>query len=360
LGCFGSTSSDRPNPLADGWAVGEYLNAEDGAMAPFKRYLGLRVEAVAVVSALVVLGLEAPALATSPTISSFSPTSGPAGCVVVITGTNFKDPIVTSVDIGGTPVSAFKVVSGKEIWATVAGDASGTIHVTNASATASSPSDFTNANPGGCSPTITFITPCGGAASWGTVVTIVGTNLLKSSGTATSPPVGGDVRFAPYTETATHTETPESPRQLSVGVPSGAVDGRIRVSTFNDVLDEGAVLSSFFIVPPPDPDCFLSVIETSRSVTLRVVRSLVARGAVSSDNGFTACAASVPVKIQRRVAGAWKTVRTTTTSPTGPYKRRIPDEAGRYRATAPKILLNRFGGVSSCLRAISPTVRTRS
>ena len=117
-------------------------------MALFKRPLGLRVAAVAFVASLVVLGLETPASATSPTISSFSPTSGPAGCVVVITGTNFKDPIVTSVDIGGTPVSEFKVVSGNEIWATVAGDASGTIHVANASATASSPTDFTNANPG--------------------------------------------------------------------------------------------------------------------------------------------------------------------------------------------------------------------
>jgi hypothetical protein len=136
-------------------------------MAPFKRHLGLRVAAVAVVSALVVLGLQTPASATSPTISSFSPTSGPAGCVVVITGTNFMDPMVTSVDIGGTPLSEFKVVSGKEIWATVAGDASGTIHVTNASATASSPTDFTNASPGGCSPTITFSTPCNGwAGGW--------------------------------------------------------------------------------------------------------------------------------------------------------------------------------------------------
>jgi hypothetical protein len=60
-------------------------------MSPFKRPLGLRVAAVAVVSALAVFGLEAPASAASPTISSFSPTSGPAGCVVVITGTNFKD-----------------------------------------------------------------------------------------------------------------------------------------------------------------------------------------------------------------------------------------------------------------------------
>jgi len=328
-------------------------------MPLFKAHLGLRVAAVALVVSLLVLGLQAPASATSPSISSFSPTSGPAGCVVVITGTNFKDPMVTSVDIGGTPVSAFKVVSGKEIWATVAGDSSGTIHVTNASATASSPTDFTNANPGGCSPTITFFTPCGGAASLGTVVTIVGTNLLQSSGTAPTAPVGGDVRFAPYTDTATHTGTPETPRQLSVAVPPDAADGPIRVSTFNDIVGEGAVLAPYsFIVPPPDFDCIGP--ETSRSVTLRVVRSLVARGVVSSDNGFTACAASVPVKIQRRVAGEWKTVRTTTTSPTGSYKRRIPDKAGRYRAKARKIFVS-YGFVPpSCLRAISPTVRTTS
>jgi hypothetical protein len=108
-------------------------------MAHFKRYLGLRVAAFASVVSLLVLGLQTPAFATPPNISSFSPTSGPAGCVVVITGTNFKDPIVTSIDIGGTPVSEFNVVSGNEIWATVAGDASGTIHLANASGTASSP-----------------------------------------------------------------------------------------------------------------------------------------------------------------------------------------------------------------------------
>jgi spore coat protein U-like protein len=327
-------------------------------MALRKRHVGLRVDAVAVASALVVLGLEAPASAVPPTISSFSPTSGPAGCVVVIRGTNFKDPIVTSVDFGGTPASAFKVVSGKEIWATVAGDASGTIHVTSASAAASSPSAFTNANPGGCSPAITFFTPCGGAASWGTVVTIIGTNLLKSSGTATSPPVGGDVRFAPYADAAAHAGTTETPMQLSVVVPASATDGPIRVSTYNDMVGEGAVLSvAAFQVPPPDFDC--GGPETSRSVTLRVVRSSVARGAVSADNGFTACAASVPVKIQRRVAGEWKTVRTTTTSPSGSYRRRIPDKAGRYRVTAPRIFLS-YGFVPpSCLRAVSP-VRIRS
>jgi hypothetical protein len=104
----------------------------------------------------------------------------------------------------------------------------------------------------------------------------------------------------------------------------------------NDVVGEGAVLSAFFFpVPPPGIhfDCF-DAIEISRSVTLHEMRSLIARGALSADNGYTACAASVPVKIQRRVAGEWETVRTTTASPAGSYSRRIPDKAGRYRAVA--------------------------
>ncbi len=317
-----------------------------------KRHLVGRLVGIGVAAASVLIGLETPAFAVPPTITSFSPTSGPTGCVVVIRGTNFRNPIVTSVDIGGTPVSEFKVVSGNEIWATVAGDASGPIHVSNASDTASGPTEFANTNPGNCSPTITYFTPCTDPGP-GLVVTIIGTNLLKSSGTTTTAPVGGDVRFAPYTATATHTGTQESPRQLTVLVPPDTVDGSIRVSTFNDVLGEGAVLSDgAFQVPPPDVTC--AGIKTSRSVTLRLARSLVARGVVSADDGFTACAADVRVAIQRRVAGVWKTVRTTTTSSTGSYRKRIPDKPGRYRATAPRIELSGSFLPHLCLRATSP------
>ena len=329
-------------------------------MAPFKRYPGLRVTAVASVVSLLVLGLQTSAFATPPTISSFSPTSGPAGCVVVITGTNFKDPIVTSVDIGGTPVSEFKVVSGKEIWATVAGDASGTIHHER-ERNSEQPDRLHEREPGGLFPNHHVL-----HAMWWSG------ELGNSGGDHRDEPPqelrhghdrsrGGRRAIRPYADTATHTGTPETPRQLNVAVPASDADGRIRVSTFNDIVGEGAVLSdAAFIVPTTGTvDCF-DVIETSRSVTLRVVRSLVARGAVSADNGFTACAASVPVKIQRRVAGKWKTVRTTTTSPTGSYKRRIPDKPGMHRATAPRIFLSRFGGFSSCLRAISLTARTTS
>jgi hypothetical protein len=324
-------------------------------MAPFKRHLGQRVAAVAVVSVLVVLGLDAPAFATPPTISSFSPSSGPTGCVVVIRGTNFDNPIVTSIDIGRTPVSAFKIVSRTEIWATIAGDASGTIHVTNASDTASSAREFTNADPGGCAPTVFGLIPCSGPP--GTIVNVYGANLLKSSGTTASAPVGGDVRFNPYTDRAARTGIPDTTTHLRVLVPTNVTTGPIRVSTFNDIVGEGAVLSDvpFYNEPGLSADCFS--LETTRSVTLRLTRSLVARGTVSDDKGFTACGASVPVTIKRRVAGEWKTVGTSRTSSTGSYKERIPDKPGRYRAKAPAIVVT--GGVDHfCLPAISP-VRTR-
>jgi hypothetical protein len=185
------------------------------------------------------------------------------------------------------------------------------------------------------------------------VVTILGTNLLKSSGTAASPPVGGDVRFAPYTATATHTGTPESPRLLSVVVPPDAIDGSIRVSTFNDVLGEGAVLGATFIVPPPDLSC--SPADHARSITLSLRRHLVAQGRVSSieDPAFTDCVASVPVKIQRRVSGRWGTVGRTTTTATGAYKKRIKDRPGKYRSVAPKI--DQFNDL--CFRAVSSVRR---
>jgi IPT/TIG domain len=317
-----------------------------------KRRLRRLLAGVGIAAASLMLGLETPAFAVSPTITSFSPTSGPAGCVIVITGTDFNNPDVSSVDIGGTPVTSFKIVSATTIWAMVAGTTSGTIHVTNSSGTANSPTDFTITNPGACTPTITTLTPCSGSA--GTVVTITGTNLLKDSGTATTAAVGGDVRFAPYTATATHSGLPEAPTQLSVVVPSDAADGPIRVSTFNDVVGEGAVLSGpAFQVPPPDVTC--SPADHARSITLSLRRHLVAQGRVSSieDPAFTDCIASVPVKIQRRVSGRWGTVGRTTTTATGVYKKRIKDRPGKYRSVAAKI--NQFTDL--CFRAVSSVRR---
>jgi hypothetical protein len=325
-------------------------------VALFKRFFGLRVAAVAVVSALVVLGLEAPASATSPTISSFSPTSGPTGCVVVITGTAFTDSLAAQTDLafvaGATVVDAadFAVISATEIWATVpilTPGANYNIRITNPGGTNTSTGTFlSTTGAGDCAPTIvSFVPGCGSA---GDTMPITGTNLLAPTLT------GGEVRFNPYgvSEVAIHT-VPDisSPTHLSVIVPATAAFGPIRVMTF--AATGGTAFSAVSFVGP----CHGDPAVHSRTVTLRLRRHLVARGVVSDDDGFAGCVAGVPVKVQRRVEGEWKTVRATTTSATGSYRRRIPDRAGRYRARAPRIDVN--GGFEVCLRAISP-VRTRS
>jgi hypothetical protein len=127
------------------------------------------------------------------------------------------------------------------------------------------------------------------------------------------------------------------------------------VSTFNDVLGEGAVLGATFIVPPPDLSC--SPTDHARSITLSLRRHLVAQGRVSSfeDPAFTDCVASVPVRIQRRVSGRWRTVGRTTTTDTGVYKKRINDRPGKYRSVTPGF----FQFTDLCFRAVS-SVRTRS
>jgi hypothetical protein len=382
-------------------------------MTLFKRHIGRRVAGVGVAAALLMLGLEAPAFAAAPTITSFTPTSGPAGCVVTITGANFDNPTVTNVKFNTTDAANFTVVSATQIRAEVgAGTTTGKIHVTNADGTADSPTDFTVASPGSCAPTITSFTPTCGQA--GTSVTITGTNLFDASNSA------GTVQFNGKTATST---VATSTTQISAVVPSAATTGKITVATgvatatsttdftvgscvtitsftptfgpvgtqvkitgtgftgatavsFNNVnattftvnpagtqitatVPTGATTGKIKVTTPSGSatsatDFTVSTVH-SRSVTLSLRKHLVARGMVSVGDAFTACAATVPVKIQRRVSGHWKTVGSTTTTDTGAYKKRIPDKTGRYRARATRVVLN--SGADICKRATSPVRR---
>jgi IPT/TIG domain len=389
------------------------VESEDGAMTLFKRHIGRRAAGIGVAAALLVLGLEAPAFAADPTIASFTPTSGPAGCVVTITGTNFDNPVVTDVEFNNTNAANFTVVSATQIRAEVdTGTTTGKIDVTNASNTATSTADFTIASPGTCAPTITSFTPTCGQA--GTSVSITGTNLLDASDSA------GTVTF--NTTTAPSTAV-VSATQITAFVPSGATTGKIKVDTgvgtaatstadftvgscvtitsftptsgpvgtvvkitgtgftgatavsFNNVnattftvdsatqitatVPTGATTGKIKVTTPSGSgtstaDFVVSTVH-SRSITLSLRKHLVARGMVSVGDAFTACAASVPVKIQRRVSGHWKTVGSTTTTSTGAYKKRIPDKPGRYRARATRVSLN--SGADVCKRATSPVRR---
>jgi IPT/TIG domain len=379
-------------------------------MTLFKGHMGRRVAAVGVAAALLVLGLETPAFADAPTIASFTPTSGPAGCVVTITGTNFDNPNVTAVDFNGTNAPDFTIVSATQLRVSVPAATDGVIHVTNGTVATSSTS-FDVASPGTCTPTITSFTPACSAV--GTSVTINGTNLFDASNSA------GTVKFF-NNKTATSTGA-LSPTQITAVVPTGATTGKISVDTgigtaatsatdftvaatcatitsftptsgpvgtvvtiigtgftgatavsFNNVAATSFTVNSATQITATVPtgattgkirvtvgggtvastaDFVVSTVH-SRSVTLSLKKHLVAKGVVSVGDAFTACAASVPVKIQRKTSSGWKAVGSTTTTASGSYSKKIKDKTGKYRAKAPKVTLN--AGVDVCKGAKSP------
>lgn len=69
-------------------------------------------------------------ITNSPTISSFSPTTGEMGTTVIITGSSFNNN-VSSVTFGGVAASSFTVNSSTQITAVVGTGASGSVVVTN-------------------------------------------------------------------------------------------------------------------------------------------------------------------------------------------------------------------------------------
>ena len=327
---------------------------------------------------MMVLGLQAPAFATHA-VSAISPTSGPAGCVVVITGTGFDQPgafAVTDVNFTGSagindPLAAglFHVVSDTEIWTTVPATAeNGPITVTADSPAAPASSAVftvtTGATPDPCGPTVTSFTPTCGVV--GTVVTITGTNLLSFGGDDSdttaplSPPEGGEVRFNPYTGAAVASPTGAAvtPTTLVVNVPAAAVDGPIRVTTFAGTGGTVTSTTPFDVAAtadlcvPPEP------IKHARSISFKIKSTGKASGKVSSteDPAFTDCVAAVPVKIQRKTSSGWKTVGKTTTTDTGSYAKKVKNPKGKqkFRALAPKVSLG-DPVADVCLKAKSAT-----
>jgi hypothetical protein len=117
----------------------------------------------------------------APVVSSFSPTSGPVGQAVQVTGSAFTG--ATAVKFGGVAAS-FVVTSNTRIDTTVpAGAATGPISVTTPSGTGASPASFTVTGGGGGGSSIKDITFEGGSLTDpGTGADrVIGTVSLESS-----------------------------------------------------------------------------------------------------------------------------------------------------------------------------------
>lgn len=237
-----------------------------------------------------------------PQIASFTPTLGPAGTKVTIDGSGFTG--ATSVTFGGAADTAFKVVSDTQITATVPATAvTGKIEVTGPGGTGTSKTDFTVT-----SPFVSSFDPMKGP--WSTQVIITGGNLTG----ATSVKFGG---------TAATTFAVNSGTQITATVASGTVTGPI---TITGPTGTGTSADPFTVIH-------------ERTISLSLSKHLVARGEVRCDDGTVACAQSVPVKIQRRVNGEWKTVGSGFTTVSSTYSIHVPDKAGKHRAIAKKTTL---------------------
>jgi sugar lactone lactonase YvrE len=116
-----------------------------------------------------------------PVINSFTPTTGNAGAVVSITGSNFQGTALngtswttTSVYFGGTPATSFTVISATQIQATVGAGATGAVRVETLPGNVGVRNGFCY-----MAPLITAFAPT--SASTGTQVVITGSNFTGAT-----------------------------------------------------------------------------------------------------------------------------------------------------------------------------------
>jgi len=267
------------------------------------------------------------AAATCPGVPAFSPASGTVGSTVTLTGSFGQSP--TSVRFN-TTLATPSAASASSVTVTVpTGATTGPIHVYTGAGQKTSTTSFTVVPVP--APTITSFTPTFGPT--GTSVKITGTNFSGTAGGANFTTTG--VTF----NNVAATFVVNSATQITATVPSTATSGPIKVTTPGG----SATSTTNFTVSKTH----------SRSITLKLKQSGKASGSVSVGDGFTACTASVPVKIQRKSSGGWKGAGTTTTTATGSYSKKTKGKPGKYRAIAPKVALN--NGVDVCLKTKSAT-----
>jgi RHS repeat-associated protein len=193
-----------------------------------------------------------------PIIDSFSPTTGPTGSTVTITGERFDgtsvaNNVVSFTGSSGTPVQAqVSSATRSQLVVTVpAGAATGPIAVTTQGGTGTSSTNFVVAN----GPSISGFSPASGEV--GSTVTLTGQNFIGTTG-------GTTMTFVGNTSSIPALITSLSATQVAVLVPNGAMTGPMTLTTTSGT----ATTASVFTVSPGQQDYQLTVTPSSSSVIL--------------------------------------------------------------------------------------------
>jgi hypothetical protein len=231
----------------------------------------------------------------APTITAFTPASGPVGALVTISGTNLNS--VTDVTFNGTAATTFTILSATSIRATVpAGATTGKISVTNRANTAQSAANFKVA------PKIDSFTPTSGPAT--SPVTITGVNLKVGT---TDPTVRIGAVVVPVTAS---TDT-----SVTITVPLTAVTGKISVTTADGT---GISTDSFVVIKPPTITSFtptsgqVGALVTINGTNLGTVSNVMFNGIDAP--GFTIVSAT---SIRANVPAGASTGKIAVTNPAG-------------------------------------------
>ncbi len=164
-------------------------------------------------------------------------------------------------------------------------------------------------------------------------------------------PDGGKVCWADTTDCASwgsfspDDEDSGAPFSPATGIlPGQSMERRISGGEDPDQLDEGDDTDNSaadFEAASPSPQSNTETESSGghhgRTITLSLEGDLVARGRVGVEDDFAACRARVPVRVQRKSSGKFKTVARTTTKRSGRYRAEVADRPGTYRSLAPAV-----------------------
>jgi Domain of unknown function (DUF1929)/Carboxypeptidase regulatory-like domain/IPT/TIG domain len=193
-----------------------------------------------------------------PTISSFTPASGPVGTSVLIKGTNFVN--VTAVKLNGLATDMLNnvtVESDTSLRVIIPASAtSGKLSVVTEGGVATSASSFTVTKPAPA-PTISSFTPASGPI--GTEVVIKGANFVN-------------LIAVKFNSTSASSFTVDSASQIHAVVPPGASSGKISITTKSGTATSA---TTFQVTPKPQLkyQVFLPSLQASPSTTSTSARA---------------------------------------------------------------------------------------